>query len=150
MRHNLRGVVQQGTATRARRLKPVAAGKTGSLPYDIWFNGFTGAGVTTAWVGADLRERPLGRSLRHSGVYGASHPLSVFMAVTTAAAKGMTAANLLRPVPSSVQFVRVDPESGNRKMKGGVSLPHVRGNVPIYVDRGAGSSDDIHHSESEF
>ena len=150
MRHNLRGVVRAGTATKARRMSHPAAGKTGSLPFDIWFNGFTGQAITTVWVGADNRERILGRSKQRSGVYGAGPPLRTFIRVTERAVAGLEEIDFLKPVPSSIEMVAVDPKTGNRTMEGGVSLPHRAAFVPLYVHKGEGSTDDIHHSETDF
>ena len=151
MRHNLRGVVRAGTATKARKLKHAAAGKTGSLPYDVWFNGFNSHAVTTVWVGADRRERILGRSKAKSGVYGAGPPLKVFLKVADRAAGERPKRDFLKPIPGSIEFVSVDPGTGNRTMDGGgVRLPHRSAFVPLIVEKGEGSTDDLHHSETDF
>ncbi len=150
MRHNLRSVVKAGTATKARKLKRVVAGKTGSLPFDVWFNGFDHEHVTTAWVGADVRERTLGRSKGKSGVYGAGVPLSVFMRVATLAGGERRAGDFLAHMPDSIEMVTVDPKTGNRTTEGGVSLPHRKAFIPIYVHKGEGTTEDIHHAETDF
>lgn len=150
MRHNLRGVVRGGTATRARKLTHPVAGKTGSLPFDVWFNGFSRHAVTTVWVGADRRERILGRSKKKSEVYGAGVPLSVFMRVAERASRGRAPGDFLKPMPASVELVTVDPSTGNRTMESGISLPHRRAFVPLVVHRGEGSTDDVHHAETDF
>lgn len=58
----LRNVVAQGHMRMVRQQGIVAAGKTGtsSATMDTWFVGFTDRWLTTAWLGDDLRERPLG------------------------------------------------------------------------------------------
>ena len=150
MRHNLRGVVRQGTATQAKKLSHMVAGKTGSLPYDIWFNGMTSHLVTTVWVGADRRERILGRSKSNAGVYGAGPPLSTFMRVTSLALEGVESRDFLREIPASIDMIAVDPVTGSRALSGGVRLPHRRSIVPLNVHKGAGSTDDIHQSETDF
>ena len=150
MRHNLRQVVKAGTATRARKLPHPVAGKTGSLPFDVWFNGFSHQAVTTVWVGFDRRERVLGRSKKRSGVYGAGPPLETFMGVSELVAAGRPAVDFLRPVPDSIEMVAADPETGLRAAKGGLVLPHRKGIVPIHVMKGEGTTDTIHHAETDF
>jgi len=58
----LRHVVTHGHAPAIRNAAILAAGKTGtsSATMDVWFIGYTSRWMTTAWVGDDLRERPLG------------------------------------------------------------------------------------------
>ncbi|HEX2658819.1 MAG TPA: penicillin-binding transpeptidase domain-containing protein, partial [Polyangia bacterium] len=58
----LRHVVTRGHAPAIRNAQILAAGKTGtsSATMDVWFIGYTSRWMTTAWVGDDLRERPLG------------------------------------------------------------------------------------------
>ena len=58
----LRHVVTRGHAPAIRTASILAAGKTGtsSATMDVWFIGYTSRWMTTAWVGDDLRERPLG------------------------------------------------------------------------------------------
>jgi penicillin-binding protein 1A len=58
----LRHVVTHGHAPAIRNASIMAAGKTGtsSATMDVWFIGYTSRWMTTAWVGDDLRERPLG------------------------------------------------------------------------------------------
>ena len=58
----LRHVVTRGHAPAIRNAAILAAGKTGtsSATMDVWFIGYTSRWMTTAWVGDDLRERPLG------------------------------------------------------------------------------------------
>ncbi len=57
----MKGVVERGTATRARVLKRPLAGKTGttSEATDVWFIGFTPNLVAGVWVGYDVK-RSLG------------------------------------------------------------------------------------------
>jgi len=58
----LRHVVTRGHAPAIRNAAMMAAGKTGtsSATMDVWFIGYTSRWMTSAWVGDDLRERPLG------------------------------------------------------------------------------------------
>lgn len=58
MRELLAGVVEHGTAMRAKALKRPAAGKTGTTnnETDAWFMGFVPQLVTGVWVGFDNRQ----------------------------------------------------------------------------------------------
>ena len=59
----LRHVVTRGHAPAIRTSGLPAAGKTGtsSATMDTWFIGYTSRWMTSAWMGDDLRERPLGQ-----------------------------------------------------------------------------------------
>ena len=59
----LREVVHRGHARMLRQADIRAAGKTGtsSATMDTWFIGFTDRWMTVAWLGDDMRIRPLGR-----------------------------------------------------------------------------------------
>ena len=59
----LRHVVTRGHAPSIRSAGLPAAGKTGtsSATMDTWFIGYTSRWMTSAWIGDDLRERPLGQ-----------------------------------------------------------------------------------------
>ncbi len=54
----MKGVIERGTATRARALKRPLAGKTGttSEATDVWFIGFTPSLVAGVWVGYDAKK----------------------------------------------------------------------------------------------
>jgi penicillin-binding protein 1A len=58
----MKGVIEYGTATRAKALGRPAAGKTGTTnsSRNVWFNGYTTDFVCTVWVGYD-DNRPVGR-----------------------------------------------------------------------------------------
>jgi penicillin-binding protein 1A len=58
----MKGVIDHGTATRAKVLGRPAAGKTGTTnsSRNVWFNGYTPDYVCTVWVGYD-DNRPVGR-----------------------------------------------------------------------------------------
>ena len=62
------GVVQRGTARKARVLKRPAAGKTGTTnnQIDAWFMGFTPQVLTGVWVGKD-NPTPMGKAATGSG-----------------------------------------------------------------------------------
>ncbi len=102
----LTSVVQDGTATAARRLGRPLAGKTGTSneARDAWFVGYSPSVVAGVWIGFDDR-RPLGR--RESGGRAA---LPVCADVMRAALDDRPAVDF--PVPSGVVTARIDPESG--------------------------------------
>jgi len=54
----MKGVIERGTATRARALKRPLAGKTGttSEATDVWFIGFTPSLVAGVWIGYDVKK----------------------------------------------------------------------------------------------
>jgi penicillin-binding protein 1A len=58
----LRKVITRGHSGPMRAIEIPVAGKTGtsSATMDVWFVGYTSRWMTTAWIGDDLRERPLG------------------------------------------------------------------------------------------
>jgi penicillin-binding protein 1A len=58
----LRRAIEHGHASVLRATQIPAAGKTGtsSATMDVWFAAFTSRWLTTAWLGDDQRERPLG------------------------------------------------------------------------------------------
>jgi penicillin-binding protein 1A len=59
----LRHVVTRGHAPAIRTAGLYAGGKTGtsSATMDTWFIGYTSRWMTSAWIGDDLRKRPLGQ-----------------------------------------------------------------------------------------
>ncbi len=71
----LRGVVQRGTAARARALKRPIGGKTGTTndSTDSWFIGFTPKTTAGVWVGYD-EKKSLGKK-----VYGSNLALPIWM-----------------------------------------------------------------------
>lgn len=58
MREMMQGVVERGTAVRAKELKRPAAGKTGTTnsQSDAWFIGFVPQMIAGVWVGFDSRQ----------------------------------------------------------------------------------------------
>jgi len=104
--HLLEGVLDHGTAGRARRLgfRRPAAGKTGTTNdyNDAWFVGFTPELLTVVWVGFDRK-----RSLKLAGGDAAIPMWAEFMKQAT---KGVPETAFLPP-PGIAQ-VRIDPDSG--------------------------------------
>lgn len=133
---NLAAAVKSGTGQRARTVGREAAGKTGTLPYDVWFSGFTATRATVAWLGADDNERTLGPSERDNKVYGA-HAAGMWADFMRAldAPSGSKAALAKRPgvaevVPPDVVVVEIDPTTGLLARENGQAIPHRVGTEP--------------------
>src|SRR5262245_35198146 len=99
----LKGVVERGTAVRARALKRPIAGKTGTTNdyTDGWFVGFEPALACAVWVGFDEKKDTLGR-----GADGAHTALPIWMEFWAEAMKGKPTEDF--PVPANIVFVPVD------------------------------------------
>lgn len=113
----LKGVVERGTAARARSLKRPIAGKTGTTNdyTDGWFVGFEPALACAVWVGFDEKKDTLGR-----GSDGAHTALPIWMEFWAEAMKGKPIEDF--PVPANIVFVPVDA-SGRAAAPG---MPGVR------------------------
>jgi len=102
----MRGVVDEGTAARARAMgfKRIAAGKTGTTndKRDAWFIGFTPLTLTATWIGFD-DNAPTGLS----GGDGAVPIWTKYMSTVTA---GQPDADFA--VPSGIEFSEIDETSG--------------------------------------
>lgn len=103
--HMLTGVLDRGTAARARKLgfTRVAAGKTGTTNeyQDAWFVGYTPELLAVVWVGFDS-QKPLGLS-------GAQAALPIWVEFMKRATSGLPPGNFVPP--PNIQLVRIDPRS---------------------------------------
>jgi penicillin-binding protein 1A len=99
----LRGVVERGTAMRARAVKRPVAGKTGTTNdyTDGWFIGFEPTLATGVWVGFDEKKESLGR-----GQDGARTALPIWLEFFTEAMKDVPPDDFA--VPANIVFVPVD------------------------------------------
>ncbi len=99
----LRGVVERGTATRARRLKRPIAGKTGTTNdyTDAWFIGYEPALAAGVWVGFDAKVNSLGR-----GADGSRAALPIWIDFWKAATADLPVEE--SPIPGNIVFVPVD------------------------------------------
>jgi len=99
----LRGVVERGTAARARRLGRPIAGKTGTTNdfTDAWFIGYEPSLAAGVWVGFDEKKDSLGR-----GETGADAALPVWMDFWAAVTADRPVEE--HPIPGNVVFVPVD------------------------------------------
>jgi len=102
----LQGVVERGTAARAKSVGKIIGGKTGTTnnSYDSWFVGFSPDLVTAVYIGFDT-PKTLG-----SEETGASVALPVFINFMKEALKN-TPSTPFR-VPNTVKFVKIDRTSG--------------------------------------
>jgi penicillin-binding protein 1A len=99
----LRGVVERGTATRARRLERPIAGKTGTTNdfTDAWFIGYEPSLAAGVWVGFDEKVNSLGR-----GTDGSRAALPIWMEFWEAATAERPIEEF--PIPGNIVFVPVD------------------------------------------
>ncbi len=99
----LRGVVERGTATRARALERPIGGKTGTTDdfTDGWFVGFEPGLAAGVWVGFDDKRRSLGR-----GQDGARSALPIWIDFWKQATADRPIEDY--PVPANILLVPVD------------------------------------------
>jgi penicillin-binding protein 1A len=129
----MKGVVEIGTAKRARELGRPAAGKTGtSTNYrDAWFYGFTPELLCGVWVGRD-DFKPVGHDTT-----GGSVAVPIWLAYMREALRDAPVRDF-QP-PPGVLFVRADPETGlpapptNPKSR---LMPFRRGTLPAAFTSG--------------
>ena len=150
MTANLREVVQRGTATRAKVLAADVVGKTGTLPYDVWFDGFSWERVAVAWVGADRRERPLGKSEKVNKVYGGDTALPAWIEFMSQVDVHRNSRLLLDRPPADVVWLRIDPKTGLLARSGGRTVPHMKGTEPSDFSYEETSPENIHGVEGDF
>lgn len=152
---NLAAAVQVGTGQKAKSLLREAAGKTGTLDYDVWFAGFTGDRAAVVWLGADRRERTLGPSERLNKVYGSTAALPAWVAfmraVDKVASKADKRPGIADVVPPDVVSVAIDPVSGLLALPGtGVTIPHRKGTEPTETAPEPTGIDAVESLETEF
>jgi penicillin-binding protein 1A len=102
----MKSVIDEGTATAAKKLKRELAGKTGTSNSgkDAWFVGFTPDLVAGVWVGFDDM-RVLGR-----GETGAKAALPIWIDFMKVALRGRAAKAFVQP--SGVVLARIDKRTG--------------------------------------
>lgn len=129
---NLHEVTVRGTGSRVgKELDHEAAGKTGTLPYDVWFIGFTDHFVAGAWIGSDRRERPLGRSVKQNRIHGGDAALPVWLDWMKLADAGRPKRKFTERTPAGVELARIDPVTGMLAREGGMLVPHKKGTAPV-------------------
>jgi len=105
MTQALQGVVQTGTARRAKSLNRTdLAGKTGTTnnQVDAWFSGFNQKLVTTVWVGFD--------DMTSLHEYGSGAALPIWIDFTKIALGGTPLASMQEP--TGIIQVKINPEDG--------------------------------------
>jgi penicillin-binding protein 1A len=149
---NLREVTRRGTAAKsAKELDFPVAGKTGTLPYDVWFIGWSERLIAGAWVGSDKRERPLGKSRSKNLVYGADTALPIWTRWMKGAHGPDLPGNFLDPQPAHIEIATIDPKSGNLAASDGIRVPHLEGTAPTRAaDTGAAQDRAAQGAEFEF
>jgi len=102
----MEGVIQRGTAGRAKSLGKIIAGKTGTTndSLDTWFIGYTPILATATYIGHDTPQS-LGKTAT-----GSSIPLPIFIDFMANAYKDVP--SLPFRVPDSILEVRIDPVTG--------------------------------------
>jgi penicillin-binding protein 1A len=123
----MKGVVEIGTAKKARELGRPAAGKTGtSTNYrDAWFYGFTRDLLCGVWVGRDDF-----KPVAHDAT-GGQVALPIWLAYMKEAEKGLPIRDF--DAPAGVVFARADPEKGLPAPPGKAGsrlTPFKRGTLP--------------------
>jgi penicillin-binding protein 1A len=123
----LRGVVERGTATRARSLERPVAGKTGTTDdyTDAWFIGFEPPLAAGVWVGYDDKRLSLGDKEE-----GGRVALPIWMDFWREATREIPIEDYT--VPPNIVFVPVDPGGrvGRPGAPGVVVAPFVAGTEP--------------------
>lgn len=148
---NLREVTVRGTGSRVgKELDHQAGGKTGTLPYDVWFIGFTDHFVAGAWIGSDRRERPLGRSVKQNRIYGGDAALPVWLDWMKVANAGRPKRRFMDRAPASVEVARIDPATGLLAKDGGMLVPHKRGTAPVRSTPIGATPDFVESHERDF
>lgn len=137
----MRGVVERGTAQRAKILGRPLAGKTGTtnLAKDTWFVGFSTDIAAAVWVGYD-DALPLGW-----GEAGAATALPAWISFMKVASEGKPPTEF--PKPGSIVTANVDPATGLLPYPGqsdAIEEEFLEGTVPTEVatpDAGAPAPD---------
>jgi penicillin-binding protein 1A len=134
----LRGVVERGTAQRAKALGRPLAGKTGTtnLAKDTWFVGYSTDIAAAVWVGYD-DALPLGW-----GEAGAATALPAWMSFMKVANEGKPPTEF--PRPSSIIVANVDPATGLLPYPGetdAIEEEFLDGTVPSEVSKPDAGSD---------
>jgi penicillin-binding protein 1A len=127
----MKGVIERGTATRARALKRPLAGKTGttSEATDVWFIGFTPNLVAGVWVGYDIK-----RSLGPAET-GSRMALPLWIAFMQRVLPDLPVEDF--PVPDNVIAVPVDHETGEPvppTEKGAILEYFIKGTEPALLE----------------
>jgi penicillin-binding protein 1A len=110
----LRGVITQGTGTRARLLAQPAAGKTGTTDNkaNAWFVGYTPQLVAAVWMGDPAAYTPMLNVGRLGAVFGGTYPAITWQKFMSSMLAGTSVENFLPPDPSLWPVGRYVTENG--------------------------------------
>lgn len=104
--HVMQGVLDRGTAARARAMgfRKIAAGKTGTTndKRDAWFIGFTPKTLALTWVGFDDNDP--------TGLSGSDAAVPMWARYMNAATAGEPSVEF--PAPSGISYAEIDKGSG--------------------------------------
>ncbi len=136
----MESVIEEGTATAAKKLKRRIAGKTGTSNggRDVWFVGFTPDLVAGVWLGYDDM-RSIGR-----GETGGKAALPVWIELMRTAFKGRGAKTFKQP--PGVVVARIDRRTGKLAAPGEADAQtieevFIQGTVPTEVAPATGEAD---------
>lgn len=148
---NLNEAVNRGTGKHAKLSGLEVAGKTGTLPYDVWFDGYTDDRTAVVWMGADLRERPVGRSEKSNKIYGGDAAAPAWQAFMESVRPSRNYGSLVQKPPADVVWLLVDPATGLLGCDGkGQRVPHKKGTEPTDCAIDAQSPENVLDAETEF
>lgn len=114
----LRGVITEGTGTRARLKDRVAAGKTGTTDQETnaWFTGYTPQLAASVWMGDPTAYTPMTRVGQFSPVYGGTYPAIIWQKFMTAALMNKSAPKFVDALTSLWPSGRFVNELGRQKL----------------------------------
>ncbi|MEM7245022.1 MAG: PBP1A family penicillin-binding protein [Acidobacteriota bacterium] len=107
--HMMRGVVQHGTAKRAKKLDRPVGGKTGTTDdySDAWFVGFTPSMVVGVWVGYEKDRKSICKDCS-----GGTTALPIWVSFMQDILKDRPPEQFVKP--SGIEFVAIDRQTGLR------------------------------------
>lgn len=114
----LRGVITDGTGTRARLADHVAAGKTGTTDSEInaWFVGYTPQLVAAVWMGDPLsNQNPMRRVGKYGPIYGGTWPALMWQNFMSFALAGQPDEPFIPPDPKLWPSGKYVSENGRGK-----------------------------------
>ena len=154
---NLAEVTRRGTGKRAGKKlgkRFETAGKTGTLPYDVWFLGWSPRYLTGVWMGADQNERVLSiqaKQSRRNRVTGSNTPLPVWVQWMDKAHTNNPRTPIGGKQPPGVSRISFCPDDGKRAVAGGVSIPHLSGTGPTELSQNSSCAGDLQETlDDEF
>ncbi|MCB9729925.1 MAG: transglycosylase domain-containing protein [Deltaproteobacteria bacterium] len=148
---NLNEAVKRGTGKRAKMDGYEVAGKTGTLPYDVWFDGYNHDRTAVVWIGADRRERPVGRSERSNKIYGGDAAAPIWKEFMDSVQPSRGVGSLVEKPPADVTWLLVDPDTGLLGCDGkGQRIPHKKGTEPTECALQPESPQNVMDAETKF